>query len=217
MRISELENKLRKHAETTKSVMQPPFDLNEEIKNVEGNTMSKPKGRITMKRTLATAAVLALCVITVTMTPLANSIKGFFSDMVRFDGAITGTKYENATNDIKVNVLELTSENGNIIIPLDLTFENPTEAPFPYIQEVAVSEYKIFDSNNKEVIKTKLPAENGDKGTVSGGKVLVNLSLKDDKLKSGEKYTIVIEKMYGLSKADAPLHITGRWECKFVK
>ena len=35
MRISELENKLRKHAETTKSVMQAPFDLNEEIKNME--------------------------------------------------------------------------------------------------------------------------------------------------------------------------------------
>ena len=215
MRISELENKLRNHAETTKSVMQPPFDLKEEIKNMEERTMSKPK--ITTKRTLAIAAVLALCLITVCMTPLANSIKGFFSDIVRFDGAITGTQYENATNDIKVDVLDVTSENGNVIIPLELSFENPTEAPFPYIQEVAVSEYKIFDSNNKEVIKTKLPAEDGDKGAVSDGKILVNLSLKDDKLKSGEEYTIVIEKMYGLSKADAPLHITGRWECKFVK
>ena len=56
MRISELENKLRKHAVTTKSVMQAPFDLNEEIKNMEVHTMSKPK--ITMKRTLAIAAVL---------------------------------------------------------------------------------------------------------------------------------------------------------------
>ena len=215
MRISELESKLRKHAETTKSVMQAPFDLNEEIKNMEVHTMSKPK--ITMKRTLAIAAVLALCIITVTMTPLANSIKGFFSDIVRFDGAITGTKYENATNDIKIDVSELTTDNGNIIISLDLTFENPTEAPFPYIQEVAVSEYKILDSNNKEVIKTKVSAEDGDKGTVNDGKVLVNLSMNDAKLKSGEEYTIVIEKMYGLSKADAPLHITGRWECKFVK
>ena len=215
MRISELENKLRKHAETTKSVMQAPFDLNEEIKNMEVHTMSKPK--ITMKRTLAIAAVLALCIITVTMTPLANSIKGFFSDIVRFDGAITGTKYENATNDIKVDVLELTSENGNVIIPLDLTFENPTEAPFPYIQEVAVSEYKIFDNNNKEIIKTKVSAEDGDKGTVSAGKVLVNLSLNDAKLKSGEEYTIVIEKIYGLSKADAPLHITGTWKCSFIR
>ena len=215
MRISELENKLRKQAETTKNVMQPPFDLNEEIKNMEVHTMSKPK--ITMKRTLAIVAVLALCIITVTMTPLANSIKGFFSDIIRFDGAVTGTKYENATHDIKVDVLKLTSESGNVIIPLDLTFENPTEAPFPYIQEVAVSEYKILDNNNKEIIKTKVSAEDGEKGTVNDGKVLVNLSTNDAKLKLGEEYTIVIEKMYGLSKADAPLHITGRWECKFVK
>ena len=215
MRISELENKLRKHAETTKNVMQPPFDLNEEIKNMEERTMSKTK--ITMKRTLATAAVLALCLVTICMTPLASSIRGFFSDIVRFDGAITGTKYENATNDIKVDVLELTSGNGNIIIPLDLTFEKPTEAPFPYIQEVAVSEYKIFDSNNKEIIKTKLSAEDGDKCTVSDGKVQVNLSLNDSKFKSGEEYTIVIEKMYGLSKADAPLHITGTWKCNFIR
>ena len=215
MRISELENKLRKHAETTKSVMQAPFDLNEEIKNMEVHTMSKPK--LTMKRTLALVAVLALCIITVTMTPLANSIKGFFSDIIRFDGAVTGTKYENATNDIKVDVLELTPENGNVIIPITLTFDNPTEAPFPYIQEVAVSEYKILDSNNKEVIKTKDSAEDGDKGTVSDGKVLVNLSLNDITLKSGEEYTIVIEKMYGLSKADAPLHITGSWKCSFTK
>ena len=215
MRISELENKLRKHAETTNSVMQAPFDLKEEIKNMEERTMSKPK--ITTKRTLAIAAVLALCLVTVCMTPLANSIRGFFSDIIRFDGAITGTQYENATNDIKVDVLEVTSENGNVIIPLELSFENPTEAPFPYIQEVAVSEYKIVDSNNKEIIKTKVSAEDGEKGTINNGKVLVNLSLNDTKLKSGEEYTIVIEKMYGLAKADAPLHITGTWKCNFTR
>ena len=215
MRISELENKLRNHAETTKSVMQAPFDLKKEIKNMEERTMSKPK--ITTKRTLAIAAVLALCLVTVCMTPLANSIRGFFSDIIRFDGAVTGTQYENATNDIKVDVLDVTSENGNVIIPLELSFENPTEAPFPYIQEVAVSEYKILNNNNKEIIKTKLSAEDGDKGTVSDGKVLVNLSLNDSKLKSGEEYTIVIDKMYGLSKADAPLHITGTWECNFIR
>lgn len=177
--------------------------------------MSKPK--ITMKRTFAIAAVLALCIVPVAMTPLANSIKGFFSDIIRFDGAITGTQYENATNDIKVDVLELSSENGNAIIPLDLTFENPNEAPFPYIQEVVIAEYKILDSKDKEMIKAKHSAEDGEKGTVSAGKVSVNLSINDKDLTAGEEYTIVIEKMYGLAKADAPLHITGVWECKFVK
>ena len=215
MKISELEKRLKEHAKTTKNIMQTPFDLKDEIKNMEERTMSKPK--FTIKRTMAIAAVLALCLVTVCMTPLANSIRGFFSDIIRFDGAITGTQYENATNDIKVDVLELTSENGNIIIPLELTFENPAEAPFPYIQEIAVSEYKIVDSNDKEIIKTKVSAENGEKGTINNGKVLVNLSLNDTKLKSGEEYTIVIDKMYGLAKADAPLHITGTWKCNFIR
>ena len=177
--------------------------------------MSKPK--ITTKRTLAIAAVLALCLITVCMTPLANSIKGFFSDIVRFDGAITGTQYENATNDIKVDVLEVTSENGNVIIPLELSFENPTEAPFPYIQEIAISEYKILDNSDKVISKEKISVDEASKGIVSNGTVLVELSTADKKMTSGEEYTIVIEKMYGLSKADAPLHITGTWECNFIR
>ena len=217
MRISELENRLRKHAETTKSVMQAPFDLNEEIKNMEVYAMSKPKSRITMKRTVAIAAVLALCIITVTMTPLANSIRGFFSDIIRFDGAITGTQYENATKDIKIDVLELTSENGNIIIPLNITFENPNEAPFAYIQEIAVADYMVLDETTGEILKLECYPEYSGKGTIKDGKAVVNLSIDDAKLKSGEEYTIVIEKMYGLAKADAPLHITGLWECKFIK
>lgn len=176
--------------------------------------MNKPK--ITIKRALVLVAVIALLSIAVTMITLANPIKGFFSDIIRFDGAVTGTQYENATNDIKVEAVESTSEKRNII-SLSLTFENPTEAPFSFIEEVAVSEYKILDSKNNEIIKTKLSAEGGDKGTVSDGKVLVNLSLNDAKLKSGEEYTIVIDKMYGLSKADAPLHITGTWRCGFIK
>ena len=113
--------------------------------------------------------------------------------------------------------MDVTSENGNVIIPLELSFENPTDAPFPYIQEVAVSEYKIVDSNNKDIIKTKVSAEDGEKGTINNVKVLVNLSLNDAKLKSGEEYTIVIDKMYGLAKADAPLHITGTWRCNFIR
>ncbi len=216
MKITELESRLREHSETTKGVMQAPFNL-KEIKNMEENAMSKPKNRSIMKRTVAIAAVLALCIITATMTPLANSIRGFFKDIIGFDGAITGTQYENATNDIKVDVLKLTSGNGNVIIPLDLTFENPAEAPFPYIQEVAIAEYKILNSNNKQIVKSKLSAEDSEKGTVNNGRVSVNLTISDIDMASGEEYTIIIEKMYGLSKADAPLHITGLWECKFTK
>ena len=213
MRISELENKLRKHAETTKSVMQPPFDLNEEIKNMEVHTMSKPK--IKTKRTLALVAVLSLCIITVAMTPLASSLKGFFSDIFRFDGAVTGTKYENATHEITVNTMDLSADNN--IIPLELTFENPDEAPFAYIQEIAVSDYMVLDEKTGEILRLECYPEYSGKGAIKDGKALVNLSIDDAEFESGEEYTIVIEKMYGLSKADAPLHITGSWKCSFTK
>ena len=100
--MNELENKLRKHAQTTISVMQTPFTLTE-IKNMEEHTMIKNKSII--KRTVAIAALLALCIIIIAITPLANPIEGFFKDIKGFGGAITGTQYENATNDIKIDVL----------------------------------------------------------------------------------------------------------------
>ncbi len=214
MKISELEKRLKNHAEIVKNNMKLPRE-SDNIRYVN-ERRNKRTGNI-LKKTVLIAAVLMLCIVTVTMTPLAKSIKGFFSDIVRFDGAITGTKYENATEEIEVRISEVTPENGNAVVRLNLTFENPTEAPFPYIQELSVSEYEILDSNNKEVIKARLSYEEGDKGAVSEGKVSVNLYLKDTMLKSGEEYKVIIEKMYGHSKADAPLHITGRWECEFVK
>ena len=217
MKLSDFESKLQEHAKITKSVIAAPFELKEELNKMEGKVMSKPTSKRITKKTFAIAAVLALCIVTVAMTPLASSIKGFFSDIIGIDGAVTGTKYENATNDIKIEALETSSEDGNVIIPLELTFANPSEAPFPYIQEIAISEYKIFDSNNKVISKEKVSVDEADKGTISNGKVLVELSATDKKMTSGETYTIVIEKMYGLAKADAPLHITGTWECDFIR
>ena len=59
------------------------------------------------------------------------------------------------------------------------------------------------------------PAGTG-KGTVTDGKALVKIPL-DKKLKENETYYIQIDKIYGLSKADAPLHITGMWKCEFTR
>jgi len=151
-----------------------------------------------------------------TLTPIANSIKGFFKDITRFDGAITGTEYTNATNDIKIETFEIETENGKILLPVEVIFENKTEAPFPYIREIAVAEYRILDSDNKEIAKMKTAATESVKGNVTDGKALVNIPL-DDNMRNNETYFIQIDKMYGLSKADAPLHITGTWKCEFTR
>ena len=216
MKNSELESRLKGHAQIAKSTIAAPFDLRTELQKTEENNMSRHKNKNWIRKTVAIAAVLSLCVITVTLTPIANSIKGFFKDITRFDGAITGTEYANATNDIKVDVLELASENGNTIIPLELTFENPNEVPFTQIQEIAVADYIILDSTTGEVLELKSYPKYVGKGTVTDGKALVKIPL-DKKLKENETYYIQIDKIYGLSKADAPLHITGMWKCEFTR
>ena len=177
--------------------------------------MNKPKK--IFKTSVALASVLALLIITVTMTPLANSFKGFFTDITRFDGAITGTKYENASNEIKVNVIKQINDNANDVIPLQLVFENPNEAPFLYIQEIAVSDYMIIDNKTGEVLKLECYPEYSGKATIKEGRASLDLSINNIKLESGKEYTLVIKKMYGLSKADAPLYIDGSWECSFKR
>ena len=214
--MSELENRLKGHAQTAKSNIAAPFDLKTEIKNMEEKNMSRQTNKSWMRKTVAIAAVLALCIMTVTLTPIANSIKGFFKDITRFDGAITGTEYTNATNDIKIETFEIETENGKILLPVEVIFENKTEAPFPYIREIAVAEYRILDSDNKEIAKMKTAATESVKGNVTDGKALVNIPL-DDNMRNNETYFIQIDKMYGLSKADAPLHITGTWKCEFTR
>ena len=216
MKMSEFESRLKSHAQIAKSNISAPFDLKTELKNMEVNNRSRQANKSWIRKTVAIAAVLSLCIITVTLTPIANSIKGFFRDITRFDGAITGTEYANATNDIKVDVLELASANGNAVIPLELTFEKPNEAPFAYIQEIAVADYIILDSTTREVLAIKSYPQYSGKGTVTDGKVLVNIPL-DKELKENETYFIQIDKIYGLSKGDAPLHISGTWKCEFAR
>ncbi|MBQ7032358.1 MAG: DUF4179 domain-containing protein [Clostridia bacterium] len=216
MKRSELESRLKEHAQIAKKNIEVPFDLKTEIRNMEGETMCRQIKKIRRKKAIIIAVATVLCIVTVTVTPMANSIRGFFRDITRIDGAITGTEYANATNDILITVLDITSENGNAVLPLDVTFQNKTEAPFSFIQEIAVSEYKILDSKNEVIMKSEIEAEKAIKGAVNNGKVVVAIPLPEA-LRENETYFIQIEKMYGLSKADAPLHITGNWRCVFKR
>lgn len=209
MKITELEERMKGHAKITKSIISAPFDLKTEINKVEGKNMSKPKNIIWLKRASTVAAVLTICAVTVVS---AGAIKGMFKDVKRWDGAVVGTEYVNATNDIEMNI----SETKDEYISLDINFENPNDAPFAFIQEVAVTDYKILDMSNKEVLKANLNVEDGLKGNVENGRILVELPI-NDKLNTKQNYKIIIETIYGLAKADQPLKITGTWECEFTR
>ena len=166
MKITELEERMKGHAKITKSIISAPFDLKTELNKVEGKNMSKPRNITWLKRVSTVAAVVTVCAITVVS---AGAIKGMFKDVKRWDGAVVGTEYVNATNDIEMNI----SETKDDYISLDINFENPNEAPFSFIQEVAITDYKILNNNDKEVLEVNSTVENGIKGIVENGRILL--------------------------------------------
>lgn len=208
MKIEELEERMRGHAQITKSAISAPFNLKEEINKSEVKNMVKPKNVTWLKRVATLAAVVTICAITVVS---ADAIKGYFNDVTRLDGAIVGTEYLDATNEIEMNVTKVEDEN----VTLNITFKNPNEAPFAYIQEVAVAEYKIVDISKNEILRTSLELENAKKANIENGKISIQLST-DDKLNAGQNYKLIVDNFYGLAKAEQPLRITGTWECEFT-
>ena len=209
MKITELEERMKGHAKITKSIISAPFDLKTEINKMEGKNMSKPKNITWLRKVSTVAAVVTICAITVVS---AGAIKGMFRDVKRWDGAVIGTEYVNATNDIEMNI----SETKDEYISLDINFENPNEAPFVFLQEVAITDYKIFDNNDKEVLEVNSTVENGIKGNVENGRILLELPT-NDKLNSSQNYKLVVNTIYGLAKAEQPLKITGTWKCEFTR
>lgn len=206
MRLRTLEKRLYKHAKIIKKRMRSPF--REEKTNL--------KEERTMRKGFLVAAVLTLCIITATVTPLANTVTGYFRNIIRWDGAVTGTKYENASEEITLEILGCKRESEKVILPVSFTFQNVGKVPFSEMEELAVSEYRIYDLDNKEIVKHNVSLEEGEKGNIENGKVMLSLTFETVNIREGEPLRIVIEKMYGMKKADAPLLITGNWEGTFV-
>lgn len=206
MELFEFEERLKEHAQKAKSIISTPFDLKIEINKVEEKNMNKTEKISWFKRTGAVAAMVAVCLVTVVN---ATPIKGFFKDIMRFDGAVVGTEYANATNEIKITALEIENEN---VLPLEIEFVDNNVFPFKSIEQLSVVKYKVVDKNSNEVCYEENLVEN-----VENGKVIINLPLNKSNLIDGETYFIEIDNLKGLKKADAPLEITGNWNIQFIK
>ena len=214
MNFNELENRMRGHAKTTISMIESPFNLKTEINKLEGKRMNKSKNISMFKRMGMIVAVVTVCLITVVA---ANPEKGFFKDVKRFDGAIVGEEYENAQKEITIEVNETKVEEGFVLVDLDIEFVYKDIAPFAYIQELAIPEYKIIKENGEEILSTKNTLENATKAVVEGGKVSLKLALPEENLSqiTNETCFLEIENIYGLAKAEQPLKISGGWKLKF--
>ncbi len=166
-----------------------------------------------VKTILATAAVAGVCILTTGNTAIGNTVKGFFKDVTRWDGAVVGTEYLQATEEIKMDVIQATIENSSTQLCLEVTFVEKEQIPWKYMEEMELGSYKILDEEGKEVIVVENDSAEGVKGTIVDGKTQIVFEVEP--LLEDIEYTIVVESMYGLEKADAPLEIKGNWQYNF--
>ena len=168
----------------------------------------------------AVAAAILFCVISVCVCipSIASSIEGFYKDVVRWwDGAVVGTEYENATQEIQIQAAPAVVEDGKLVIPLTVTFLEMGNKE-PYISliggAVALGDYQIIDTSGTEIYSDRGQQETV--GELEDGKTAFMQPAGIETLSKGTKYMLVIESIYGLQKAEQPLEMKGHWECEFT-
>lgn len=189
-----------------------PEDMQERLsKNcrieMEGKNMNKNTTKKLFQKPLVVAAsfALVLCLTGVTAMAATGKLDGFFKDITRWDGAITGTTYEQATDEVELRVVSVSDE-----LTIELTMLYPDAVPYRELEQMGVHNYKITDENGNVVVEGEATESVG----IVNGKVCANIPLNSDL--SGA-YKLSVTALVGSKKADQPLVINGTWECEFVK
>lgn len=167
-------------------------------------TMNK-KRNIHFGKPAAAVAALAICFsLLVTALAASGATDGFFKDVKNFFGAVTGTSYEQATDEIYVS-----SEMKKNELSISVSFADPQKAPYKYLEKMGIGAYRIVDEDGAVVKEGKAEALD-----IVDGRTVFEIS--PEQLEKGA-YTLIISSFVGESKADQPLPIKGEWELSFTK
>lgn len=172
-------------------------------------------GRRFLRVAAASAVLMAGIMVCVSTPAVAEPIKGYFHDIMRWDGAVVGLVYENATNEIQIDAGKAVSEDGRTVLPLSFTLLDQTKEPYRRaMEEIALGDYRVLDPSGNEAIAASGQQE--EIGSLEGGRASLVQTFDAPELLAAGKYTLVIESVYGLKKAEQPLRLEGHWECVFT-
>ena len=153
------------------------------------------------KKVMSIAAVIALCLC---VSVAAANHFGVFKDLTNLSGAVTGTEYEQATDEIEVNAV---AEQG--VLTITAAFLTPDTAPYSEQEAFCVGSYQIVDASGDVVAE----GEDNDSVEIADDRAVMTISL--DGIENGD-YKLLISSFVGSKKADQPLKISGDWECTFT-
>ena len=167
--------------------------------------MEKKNNKRWFQKPLAVAAAFALCLTLGSVTALAanGKLEGFFKDITDWRGAVTGTTYEQATDEITVNVI---AEAG--VLKVEAVFVEAEKAPYSEVEQLTIGKYRMIDANGNTVAQ----GDAGEAVPVQDGQTALMLDVEE--LPAGQ-YTLQLQSFIGSKKADQPLSINGNWECEF--
>ena len=174
---------------------------------LEEQKMSKRKINKFARRPMVAAASLVLCLCLAGATVLASTgkLQGFFKDVKRWDGAVVGTTYEQATDEIAVKITEVKEK-----LTLEISMLDSNVAPYSVFELFGVKNYKIIDMDGKNIAE----ADDENMAELISGKVEVQIPVNN--IAEGA-YKLIISEMVGSAKADQPLVLSGIWEIEFTK
>lgn len=191
---------MKKLAKEVKGI-QMPDEMKDRI--MDGCYNKKVK-HVMFKKPMVAVASMALCFCLVGVTALATAgkLEGFFKDITRWDGAVIGTSYEQATDEINLQVISVSDE-----LKVTLEFVDPSKPPYAFFETFGIETYKIVDADGKTVVEGK-----GEMSQITEEKMTFLIPVSG---LSGGNYKLVIPAFVGGSKADQPLTVYGNWECEF--
>ena len=167
------------------------------MKNTQYNTF--------FRKPAAVFAALAI-VLSLSATALAamGIQGGFFRDIKNWQGAVVGTSYEQATDEINLSA----TVNGNDVTAL-ATFSVPQEFPYREAETLGIAVYQIVDGSGRIVKEGSAASVN-----IVNGQAALDIHL--DGIASGT-YKLIVSAFVAGKKAEQPLNIHGSWECEFTR
>ena len=183
------------------SVALPP-DTKARILENCAHTPGKKAGRraaFPLRRAVALAAALILC-LALPAAGMAMSNSGFFKDVYNWQGAVVGTEYLNAAEEIRV---EASLEGSTLTVAA--VFAAPQELPYREHETLALGPYTLTGPGGEVLAR----GEGSDAAPITDGQAVLTIPLE---AAPAGPCTLVVESFVGHKKADQPLPMAGPWE-----
>ncbi len=163
------------------------------------------RGLCVRKPAVAIAIMMSVICLAATAVAVTGLLQGYFVDIKDERGAVIGTSYEQADEEVIVSV----RVDGKALL-VSVEAVNPRMAPYSEAGELSIGAYQIVRTDGTVAKEWSV----SDSASMVDGRAEIRITLAD--VEAGD-YELVVRELVAAKKADQPLAIKGNWACPFSK